>query len=84
MSARAAVDFGVYPVTGERGRYHVTSSGRRGVLYLVDLDECAAGCGCRDFEVRSGMLLYPAEDCKHMRLARVYQGLQRRFVRVRG
>lgn len=83
MSSQAAIDFGVYPVTGEPGRYHVRSSGSRGrteILYLVDLDDAeSGGCGCRDYEVRSGMMLYPAPDCRHLRFAKVYRGLQKRF-----
>lgn len=84
----AVLDLGVYPVTGERGRYLVKSSGKAPLLYLVDLDysldpredECGGfACGCRDFEVRSGLLLYPAPDCKHIRKARQYQRLQQRF-----
>lgn len=90
MSTPAVIDLGVYPVIGEPGRYHVRSSGNRGhaeILYLVDLEYCtddredsvSYGCGCRDFEVRSGMLLYPAPDCKHLRAAKSYQKLQRCF-----
>lgn len=76
----ALIDLGVYPVTGERGRYHVRSSGKTGALYLVDLEDSdSAGCGCRDYEVRSGMMLYPAPDCKHLRLAKSYRKLQRCF-----
>lgn len=81
------VDLGVYPVSGEPERYHVTSSGRDGLLYLVDLDDLfnpedtcgGAACGCRDYEVRSGMMLYPAGDCKHIRKAKFYRMLQRCF-----
>lgn len=77
---KAVIDLGVYPVAGEKSRYHVISSGRKGLLYLVDLDDFDnGGCGCRDFEVRSGMLLYPAPDCKHIRFAKSYQKLQRFF-----
>lgn len=77
---KAAADFGVAPGAGERGRYHVRSSMRGGLLYLVDLDEFDNGwCGCRGFEVISGMSLYSAPPCKHIRIARVYQGLQRQF-----
>ena len=86
------LDLGVVPVANERGRYLVRSAGVTGGVYLVDLDysidpkEDACGgfaCGCRDFEVRSGMMLYPAPDCKHIRYARMYQRLQRRFGSVR-
>lgn len=74
------IDLGVYPVPGEPGRYHVRSSGRGELLYLVDLDEFDnGGCGCRGFEIRSGMMLYPAPECKHIRRAKIYQNLQRRF-----
>lgn len=79
----AAIDLGVYPVAGESGRYHVRSSGKSLALYLVDLDDIdARGCGCRGYEVLSGMMLYAAPDCKHIRRARFYQGLQRRFAGV--
>lgn len=82
-AASAATDLGVFPVVGERGRYHVRSSGKAAVLYLVDLDDAdnGCGCGCRGFEIRSGMMLYPAPDCKHILVARFYQYLQRRFER---
>lgn len=83
---KPVLDFGVQPVPGEPGRYHVKSSGRGGLLYLVDLEHVVepndigtAGCGCRGYEVSSGMMLYPAPDCKHIKAARLYQGLQRRF-----
>lgn len=80
----AVLDLGVYPVAGERGRYYVKGSGRSAALYLVDLDDCSdGGCGCRDYEVRSGMMLHAAPDCKHLRRARMYLGLQQQFMRVR-
>lgn len=82
MSHTAQIDLGVYPVSGEHGRYHVRSAGKTPLLYLVDLDDAeSCGCGCRDYEVRSGMMLYPAPDCKHLRVARVYQSLQRQMSR---
>ena len=77
-------DFGVYPVAGEPGRYHVKSAGRGGLLYLVDLDELSRGwCGCPHFEFKVAVSLAPVAECKHIRTARVYQGLQRRFGKVR-
>ncbi len=84
----AAFDLGVYPVTGEAGRYHVKSSGKQQALYLVDLDDLfhqedlgsgRGSCGCRDYEIRSGMMAYPAKGCKHIRRAQFYQMLQRYF-----
>lgn len=79
----AALDLGVYPVPGESARYHVRSSGKAATLYLVDLDDMENGCacGCRDFEVRSGMMLYPAPGCKHIKWAEAYRRLQKRFSR---
>lgn len=83
MSAKCP-DLGVFPVAGERGRYHVISSRRGGLVYLVDLDELTAGwCGCQNFEYRVAVSLAPVPECKHIRAARAYQGLQRRFARVR-
>lgn len=85
---KAEIDLGVYPVTGELGRYYVKSSGKTPLLYLVDLNDFveptdinngSGVCGCRDFEVRSGMMLYPASDCKHLRATRFYRSLQKRF-----
>ncbi|MEI7815574.1 MAG: hypothetical protein WCI45_00155 [Desulfuromonadales bacterium] len=82
------IDLGVYPVAGEPGRYHVKSSGKTSLLYLVDLNDFVeptdfnngiGACGCRDYEVRSGMMLYPASDCKHLRLVKQYRKLQRCF-----
>ncbi|CAB4211772.1 hypothetical protein UFOVP1419_21 [uncultured Caudovirales phage] len=81
----ATFDLGVIPVAGERGRYLVSSVGVTGGVYLVELDDRdGCGCGCRDYEVRSGMMLYPAPDCKHLRRARQYRFLQRQFTRIRG
>lgn len=80
MSPHVAVDFGVYPVAGEPGRYHVKSSGRRGLLYLVDLDELASGwCGCPHFEYKIAASLSAVAECKHIRSAKVYRKLQRCF-----
>lgn len=76
----AVFDLGVMPVAGERDRYLVRSSGVTGGVYLVELsDDDGCGCGCRDYEVRSGMMLFQCPDCKHLRRARVYQRLQRCF-----
>lgn len=90
MNSHERIDLGVYPIVGEQGRYHVLSSGHVGLLYLVDLDDSTdfdafggCRCGCRDFEIRSGMLLYPAPDCKHIRLVKVYRRLQQAFKRVK-
>lgn len=82
MSAR--LDLGVYPLRGEPGRYHVRSSIRRNLLYLVDLDALVSGwCGCAHFEYRVGLQLVPEVECKHIRLARTYLRLQRQFAERR-
>ncbi len=74
------IDFGVYPVAGEPGRYHVKSTGHTGLLYLVDLDELICGwCGCPHFEYKVAVSLSPVAECKHIRSAKAYQKLQRCF-----
>lgn len=74
------IDLGVYPVSGEPGRYHVKSTGRGELLYLVDLDELASGwCGCPHFEYKIAASLSPVAECKHIRSAKVYRKLQRCF-----
>jgi predicted nucleic acid-binding Zn finger protein len=65
----------IYPVPGEAGRFHVASSGKADLLYLVDLDEREfpfGWCGCPHFEYRVGLELNPACECKHIAAARAY------------
>lgn len=63
----------VFPVVGERGRFHVSSAGGSGLLYLVDLDELDKGwCGCPYFEYKIASPLVPSGDCKHIRAAREF------------
>ena len=76
----AVVDLGVYPVRGDHGRYHIKAGKRNGLLHLVDLNELTSGwCGCESFEFRNKSQLVTNMECKHIRLARVYQGLQHCF-----
>lgn len=80
MSPHVALDSGVYPVPGEQGRYHVCSSKGGGLLYLVDLEEFESGwCGCAHFEYKVASSLSSVTECKHIRFAKAYQKLQRRF-----
>lgn len=70
-------ELGVFPVPGEMGRFHVQSSGKSGLLYLVDLDELVNGwCGCPHFEFQVNSSLNPATECKHIRQARQFVALR--------
>lgn len=83
----------VEPIPGEAFRLYVQSSSRRGIKFLVDLDEFDFNgmCSCEDFSLRRVVEVRDGKksECKHIRIAkdwwaemmmrRIKQQLQRQW-----
>lgn len=64
----------VEPIEGEPFRVYVQSSSRRGIKFLVDLDEFDFNgmCSCEDFSLRRVVEVREGKksECKHIRVAK--------------
>jgi len=69
----------VEPIVGEAFRVYVQSSSRRGIKFLVDLDEFDFNgmCSCEDFSLRRVIDVRAGKksECKHIRIAKDWWAL---------